>query len=404
MVASRARRQSTANSAHAESTGRSSRRVSGVNYREDDDDDDDFEDDDEPEVLPRSRTRGRAVVEEPEDEVYHDEVVGGEDDDLHDAGTRHSTRARKAPRRYHGEDDFEDSMIADSSPPKVASTRAGRAARRRVIVDPDEAEEDHAEPYTNGEAVAEPVEEPRPVRTTGRLRGRKNGHAPHNSDDDALSFEPSESGKSTASETEAEQPIEDDETFDESTPPPRRAVTRRTVGRRAGTRSSKRLATADSEEEGATRNLRKRDSRPNYQLPPLDISAEIAQAEELNKAIAGASGPRGGRRRNLGLGMQFGGLGGDSRLPWQMKGKDLAQAMGDPDSSDSDADLPPIPNAAAGPSAVGRTGPGGPGGAGPSDVPNFGRVNPKSNMADADPLGVDVNVTFDRVGGLDDRE
>jgi hypothetical protein len=60
---------------------------------------------------------------------------------------------------------------------------------------------------------------------------------------------------------------------------------------------------------------------------------------------------------------------------------------------------------------------------GPSDVPNFGRVNPKSCMwfncelpslpaadrillatADADPLGVDVNVTFDRVGGLDNRE
>jgi hypothetical protein len=25
-------------------------------------------------------------------------------------------------------------------------------------------------------------------------------------------------------------------------------------------------------------------------------------------------------------------------------------------------------------------------------------------MADADPLGVDMNITFDNVGGLDDRE
>lgn len=55
----------------------------------------------------------------------------------------------------------------------------------------------------------------------------------------------------------------------------------------------------------------------------------------------------------------------------------------------------------------------------PTDVPNFGRVNPKScepspatghvqwadcaALADADPLGVDMNVTFDNVGGLDDR-
>jgi len=27
-----------------------------------------------------------------------------------------------------------------------------------------------------------------------------------------------------------------------------------------------------------------------------------------------------------------------------------------------------------------------------------------ADMADADPLGVDVNVTFDNVGGLDGRE
>lgn len=66
----------------------------------------------------------------------------------------------------------------------------------------------------------------------------------------------------------------------------------------------------------------------------------------------------------------------------------------------------------------------------PTDVRDFGRVNPKSckfcfpfsfsspfpplltwrqytdevATADADPLGVDVNVTFDNVGGLDGRK
>jgi hypothetical protein len=64
---------------------------------------------------------------------------------------------------------------------------------------------------------------------------------------------------------------------------------------------------------------------------------------------------------------------------------------------------------------------GGPKVSAPTDVKDFGRVNPKSckltNLAserqlvadtaataDADPLGVDMNVTFDNVGGLDGRK
>ncbi|KAL7420143.1 TAT-binding protein-like protein 7, AAA ATPase [Cryptotrichosporon argae] len=71
--------------------------------------------------------------------------------------------------------------------------------------------------------------------------------------------------------------------------------------------------------------------------------------------------------------------------------------MGDPDTSDSDDLLTPSKMGGHRASlAAGANGPS-------ADVLNFGRVNPKSNMADADPLGVDVNVTFDRVGGLDDH-
>jgi ATPase family AAA domain-containing protein 2 len=35
---------------------------------------------------------------------------------------------------------------------------------------------------------------------------------------------------------------------------------------------------------------------------------------------------------------------------------------------------------------------------------NLGKVGTDSALADADPLGVNQNVTFDEVGGLDDRE
>ena len=34
---------------------------------------------------------------------------------------------------------------------------------------------------------------------------------------------------------------------------------------------------------------------------------------------------------------------------------------------------------------------------------NLGKVTSESALADADPLGVNQNVTFDEVGGLDDR-
>jgi hypothetical protein len=74
----------------------------------------------------------------------------------------------------------------------------------------------------------------------------------------------------------------------------------------------------------------------NYQLPPLDISAEL-----LPDAIAGISRPGGRGRPRGGVGFAdgarfgAGGAGGAKGLGWNVRGRDLAQAMGDLDSSDS---------------------------------------------------------------------
>lgn len=401
-----------------------------VSYAEDDDEDDyDESHDDQPPVKRPTRRGGRTRQHDGDDADggYGEPDAEGEVDEPQPVvSTRRSSRAHKPTTRFHGEDDFEESIVLDSSPviarvqpPPPAAPPAGRrSTRRRIAVDPDDEDEDD-KPHVNGvdEAPLPPAltHQPVPERPLSQpSRKQRKG-----SEDDAESFNPSESEQASSSETEADQldafveePDDGDADSFVSHSPPRRKTTRQTRSAAATRRSTRtRRADPDSDDEYGKkgRNLRKRESRPNYELPPMDISAEIAAAD-VNRAIASASGPRGGRRpgptSSFGAASRFGSLGGLKPLPWSVKGKDFAQAMGDPDSSDSDNDLAMANAAAAGPAAAlgGGAGVRGPGIPGPTDVPNFGRVNPKSNMADADPLGVDVNVTFDRVGGLDGRE
>ncbi|BEI93938.1 uncharacterized protein CcaverHIS019_0603970 [Cutaneotrichosporon cavernicola] len=405
---------------HGRSTRNSRRGARTVSYAEEDDEEFEEEPDTPPPAHPKRPTRRTRGHGDDDDANYGQGDVEGEaDGSAPPVGTRRSSRAHKVPSRFHGEDDFEASMVVDSSPvPAPPPSATGRRnTRRRVVVDPDDDEDPR---HMNGDADVAPPQPPAPRLVMEEpLSHRSARNKRRSSEEDAESFNPSESEQASSSETEADgvdfvdEPENDDKDSFVSVTPPRRKTrqTRSTVAPRRSTRGRRAEPESDDEYGSKGRNLRKRDSRPNYQLPPMDISAEIAAADMINKAIASASGPRGGRRPGpaggFGGAPRFGLGAGLKPLPWSMKGKDFAQAMGDPDSSDSDNDLLPKASAAGAAAALGGGGPGGPGGArgpgipGPTDVPNFGRVNPKSNMADADPLGVDVNVTFDRVGGLD---
>lgn len=399
---------------------RRGRAAKQVNYNEDEDDgdfqDEPEEEDEEEEVVEEEepehpvvsrptrsgrRATRRTVVEEDED-------ADGEADYEPPAPaapvaepTRRSSRSSKVPERYADDDDFENNML-DTSPviQEVATTRK----TRRRIVDPDE---DEADGPVNG--AEEPVIDTAPDDTPVPKRNRQPSRQRHSSAD-AESFAPTESDQSSEPESPDEvvddYEEQDDDNFLDDSPPRRRPTRRATRSSVRATRSTRAMDSDDS--YGAKRTLRKRASRPNYELPPMDISAEIQAAEIMNNAIAAASRPGGARRGGFpGAGAaNFGASVSGKSLPWSLKGKDFAQAMGDPDSSDSDMDLPALGAGGGAAAAAGGGAVGGPSGmpgraAGPSDVPNFGRVNPKSNMADADPLGVDVNVTFDRVGGLD---
>ncbi|PWY98015.1 AAA-domain-containing protein [Testicularia cyperi] len=141
-------------------------------------------------------------------------------------------------------------------------------------------------------------------------------------------------------------------------------------------------------------------------------------------AAAGAGGGGGaGGNPPPGLPLPFPGRGkkgkeGWDALPTSMTGKDYARIFGDPvDSSDDELQNnamrkpgapAPLGGGAAG--AGGLLGAGGAGGAGglpggltgSGGTDSFGRIKKSGDpLADVDPLGVDMNINFDSVGGLD---
>ena len=77
---------------------------------------------------------------------------------------------------------------------------------------------------------------------------------------------------------------EDDFIEYDDRPPPRR--TRQSKPTRRSTRNSNRRHDSEDEFGAPKRQLRQRTSKPNYELPPLDISAELMQ-----EAITNVAGP-----------------------------------------------------------------------------------------------------------------
>ncbi|KIR36066.1 ATPase [Cryptococcus deuterogattii MMRL2647] len=390
----------------------------------------------------------KAIYKEDDDEL--DDAYNSVDDDVDEesdgvikvapAVTTRSGRIQKPPQRF--EDDFENAPMSASPDMQSGGRIAGGKAKRRVIVDPDEDEEEDAAPpprnafpsrsARNSLASANADSAPHQPDTgtsypngksSLRSGGRTTTRTRHSSAD-ADEFEPT-GGESTEEHASSdplgnydEEPEEEDFVVsddDDSGYGKRRSSRRRTtratarntrstaLPTRRSTRSSAKARALDSDEDSSPHkrpNLRERTSRPNYHIPTLEELSKEISTQEAIAAVAGGSGRAAGGFRGAG-GVRYGGVG----LPFAMRAKDLTQAMGDPDTSDSD-DMDfasPFKSGAAGPSISGGTAVAARGAAGPSDVPNFGRINPKSSTADADPLGVDMNVTFDNVGGLDNH-
>ncbi|CEH14670.1 aaa-domain-containing protein [Ceraceosorus bombacis] len=210
---------------------------------------------------------------------------------------------------------------------------------------------------------------------------------------------------------------------------------RRKTTRRGSAESAPAIETDEDGEEGHDQDGTDAD------LPPSQRNYRLRQRKEVNYSLAApppspprdgfgriVRGPRGSKSGGVSGGaFEIEGLGnGTSRgrngktgwdaLPHSMSGKDYARAFGEePDTSDDDIPAARKAGGALGSSAAGggllgaggvgagsaAAVMGGPGGALGANRDAVGRMKGGAEFADADPLGVDMKVDFNAVGGLD---
>ncbi|KAF8972102.1 hypothetical protein BDZ97DRAFT_1752715 [Flammula alnicola] len=132
----------------------------------------------------------------------------------------------------------------------------------------------------------------------------------------------------------------------------------------------------------------------NYAIPPPLEEMPKPPPRQAGGRNAGKTGGGGGK--------------GKGRLGWSASGTELGRWMGMPPADDSDSDYPTRtprkPFGGIAPFGAGAVPAGGmlPGDLAAGGTPsNLGKIGDAA-LADADPLGVNQNVTFDEVGGFDD--
>lgn len=314
------------------------------------------------------------------------------------------------PAEVQGDVPVEADDEDDDDVPLTRRTRAGRVAAT------SEQPESDAGPAENGRS-----------RRLTRRSGRNKSAAEPSSD-----FEPAE---------ESDEPMStgaDADRQDPASPTPRGRGSRRSTRARSSrggnsaddaeldldeldeearelrqtSRSRRRQRARDSPPVLYEKKDRRRTNKVNYYMPP--ITAGMIEEEEAQEPAPTPGRSRRGRgaastlwERNLNTTFgPFGGGGGAGALlngPWG------TGAAGGVDSDSSDDEMMHRSNAAGN---VGMTPTSGaPGGLLPASglgqnaegagaTPNVGKIKDRKALADADPLGVDMHVDFNKVGGL----
>lgn len=314
------------------------------------------------------------VDEDMEDVQKHEnldavQVINDDDDDDDDIPTSRRTRAARTETAAEAEDQDEDA----TSRPNRRLTRksSARKSTREPSSDfePPGDSEDAASDMGN-DAVDDNIDSPTP-RGRGGRQSRSAGASRHDSGDE-------------------EADLDLDELNEEA---------RELRGQRPRRR---RAETPIAYQE----NTRRSRARVNYYMPPL-TSANIEDDAE-DAAPTPARRRRGAAStvwdRNLNT--TFGPFGGGGALGSLLNGPWGTGATGGVDSDSSDDEMVHRSSIAGN---VGMTptsaAPGGllPGLAGMNPdggIPNVGKIKDRKALADADPLGVDMNVDFSKVGGL----
>ena len=316
-------------------------------------------------------------------------------------------------------------QVAEEDSDDVPTGRRTRSSRQDNIVPAAEEGDDESDV--------------RPQRRTTRLR-RKGSDQGKNIQDQSSDFEPEESGgEGSGSEKAAAAQDDDDEDGEYSSARPSR-------GRQAAARSQKRGRARETDDEmldpdelaeeaddlrrtsrsqtRAARNRRqstpiayevpskRKRNKVDYTIRPFQ-QMDVEQEEE--EPAPAAATPNRRKRGNGGatdryLNTTYGPFGGAGGLGSLLGGPWGTGAAGGVDSDSSDDEMGArygVPGA-MGVTPTAAAGPGLPQGAAASNLenlgigatPNVGKVKNQKALADADPLGVDMNVDFNQVGGL----
>ncbi|KAK5110253.1 hypothetical protein LTR62_006106 [Meristemomyces frigidus] len=351
-------------------------------------------------------------------------MEGGEDEDI---AMEHVDAEEKVVQESMDEDDEEDQgpvirggrsskvrTKASTPPTSQPTSNVRRSMRARKAAGEPSSD---FEPDAEGEGevelnLSDDEDDGRPK--PGRGGGSSDGNSRAGRRSGRLNRRKTASQRSrsqrNASDEEADEELDPEEIADEAAELDEDRRRNRPVRRRPAPRT----------EIAFEPNLRNRANRPDYRI----LRPELLQTlEEDENAVAATATPQRGRRAGGGGGAYrslfstmgpFGGAGGPIPV---FGGPDGAAATGGVDSDSSDDE-----------GAAGRGGQQGFGGAvgmtptsafpkpfvpqplnneplqGPGGgPPGLGKVKDRKALADADPLGIDPNVSFEGVGGLDEQ-
>ena len=416
----------------------------------------------EPETMPSRATKGGKGIKYPSKSTIDEEAESvqtkEEDmDELEIKASQHEILESDPQTQGDGDGDGDGDDDADEAIPQIISdiqeaAEDFEAERERedsadpLQIDPPQEDDDDDEPVTRGrgtrsgakrKASTPPDDSPEKKRTKRTLRGpalrasssqyrRKKGP------DESSDFDPEdgqnaeEELSSTSESTHSHlKPSQRSNGYESSN------AGRRSIRLRSKATSRQRTPASDDDEELAAevadlkrddksrrrpvrdeitfepRGTRRAVKKPNYDL--LRGLSTIEDEEEAAPSPSQRGRKPGAGSWNRSLFSTYGPFGGAGGPNPILGGPTVPRAQGDVDSDSSDDEVMKQPKPVGG--VAGMT----PTAAGPfnffpqaqnSDAAagtpaNLGKIKDKQALADADPLGVDQNVNFDSVGGLE---
>ncbi|KAJ9123951.1 hypothetical protein QFC22_000742 [Naganishia vaughanmartiniae] len=412
-----------------------------VDEPDDEDAQGEYEDDfPPPEPVPYTTRSGRAtrktvIQETPSEEDDFENTIAPEEPDLR--------RSSVQQPLVHLADDSEESDVPRrKAGRRVTNSINGSAANHFIEDDAPEEEDENGNPIrrrlrSRGARNHASTATTSTTRAAGHATSRHDTaqdratraasrNAKKRKDDDFVMDDDNSENSSAVNELQAEM-LDLGDTTDDNAHEGRGARSRGANGgggknRRGGGRSRHDSEIEVEGSQPAERTLRKRKD-VNYYVPPPDAVFDLRRT-----SLGGPGGGGGGDRGNSGYGATRRKAPGSSALPnngWladlslgtgALNGGDVGGMMPDSDSEDdapgfvkdlrsqAKADLANMALAQGGSGNKNdSSGAGAAGTAATVTAGAIGRYDPEAARADADPLGVDLNVTFDQVGGLDDQ-